>query len=463
MLGEAPVRFVRFLERRLGGTFLFDVRKVPYGKTELIDVFEIAAKLQEAGVIGMVSPALSPADEPPFKQWTVEYKAHDMQRAGGMATSSDRDALIPALAEAVERNLWLTATDHFDLRQTATVSEILTQGDVLLPSSFVGFSEKQRSENSRLTLREDATYLWTRGRSHVTNDHIWIPAQVVSGALRSANSSHHHEPMILTPITTGLATGPTKEFALLNGALEILERDAFMITWLNQLTPPRLDIATIAERDEELASLIRMCTRYRLKPAAVLMPTDAPTHVVCAVIEDLSDHRPNVTIGMKAHRSIVAAVKGALHEALRIRQTVRFRDRSTPLDPSKPGAEVLHLERAQYWGAPGSARKLDFLIAGEPTVPTEAAWEHDTLEEHWKRIVSWCKKEGYAIASADLGRSKKNASPWEVHMVVMPQMQPMHQTERLIYLGGERLTSVPKKFGHTPRPEPFADEPHPFA
>ena len=453
---EAPTRFIKFIEKRLGAKFVYDSSHIPYGRSDLVELMEIAAKLKEGGLIKHVSPSFRVPDEPFFKQWRVECATPDSHSAGGMALLEDHDALIPALAEAVERYLWMMVTDYFDSPQEATAKAMAGFGDVLLPERFVGWTKEQREANPRLTLKEDTKFLWVKGVSHITNDPIWVPAQTVNGV-------HRHEPLILATITTGLATGPTKEFALLNGALEILERDAFMITWMNQLSPTRIDIEKLAEEDEELDTLLKMCARYRLKPAAILMPTDAPVYAVCSMVEDLTTAGANVTLGLKAHRSLVSAIKGSCLEALRIRQTVRFLEQNTPLPKDKLVKDILHLERAQYWGAPGSARKLDFLIAGPKKTIEPQVWDNDTIEEHWKRIVNWAKEKGYAIASVDVGKSKRNVSPWHIHMVVMPEMQPMHQTERLIYLGGKRLTTIPKQFGYTPRTKPYDEEPHPFA
>ena len=85
------------------------------------------------------------------------------------------------------------------------------------------------------------------------------------------------------------------------------------------------------------------------------------------------------------------------------------------------------------------------------------------MEGHLARIVAWCNSRNYEFASVDLGCSKHNVSPWHVYLSIIPELQPMHQNEKFIYLGGDRLTSIPTQFGYAPRREPFADEPHPFA
>ena len=87
----------------------------------------------------------------------------------------------------------------------------------------------------------------------------------------------------------------------------------------------------------------------------------------------------------------------------------------------------------------------------------------DSTEEHWVRVVEWAKGLRYECTSVNVGASRFNVSPWYIYMVVMPELQPMHQAERLIYLGGKRLREVPTKLGYTPAEKLFIDEPHPFA
>ena len=320
---SATETFVRFLERRLGGRFIYERSDLPFGRADLIDLFEIAEALRSGGVIKDVHRTRNYPDEPPFFQWAVTCNTDDAHTAGGISLQSDRDALVRALAEATERFIWMTAHDHLSASRR-TISEMQRTGNMLSPERFVGFSAAQRGENPYLAFTADTAFLWARGRSHITKNDIWIPAQTVSGA--HVASEKEREPMILFPITTGLATGPSEEFALLNGALEIIERDAFMITWLNQISPPQVDLDELAKTDQEIASLQTMCTRYRLSFSAVLLPTDAPAPVVCVVVTDETSAGPGVTVGLKAHRALAAAVKGAGLEALRIRQTVRHRD-----------------------------------------------------------------------------------------------------------------------------------------
>jgi ribosomal protein S12 methylthiotransferase accessory factor len=264
--------------------------------------------------------------------------------------------------------------------------------------------------------------------------------------------------------TTGLATWPTQTGARLAGALEVIERDAYMIMWLNQLALPRISLESLRARSAALSEFLDTCARYRLKVHALQLLTDAPTHAVCVIVEDESGHVPRFSFGMKAHRSLTYAVEKATTEALRARFSCRRQDiAGKRWDHSVPKSEVGHYDRILYWGLPENANKLEVLLRGKEVDVPLAEWENDTPEEHLKRIVSWCRDSGYECVSVSLGASKKNPTTWSIEMVVIPELQPMHLGEKFQQLGGERWKSVPRHFGMTPRAELFIDEPHPFA
>jgi len=328
------------------------------------------------------------------------------------------------------------------------------------PEEFVSFSKDQRKNNPSLNLKKHAEYLWIKGYSHTKKSTIWIPAQVVSAS--HSLKIRGKEPLILSSITNGLATGPTKEFALLNGAMELVERDAFMITWLNQITPQKLDTGLLSKTNPDIKKIIDKCEKYRLKLTLVVLPTDAPAHAVCAIVQDFTDVDAELSIGLKAHRKITTAVVGSALEALRVRRNIRSKNKYSPLDPSIKTADINASTRTQYWGRKDSSRKLNFLLQGTKKTFEPAAWENDSIEQHWQRFLDWSRKNDYEVASVDIGCSEHNVSPWHIHHVVIPKFQQLYLNELFPYTTGNRLKSVPEKLGLAVKKDSLSKEPHPF-
>jgi ribosomal protein S12 methylthiotransferase accessory factor len=461
---RAITSFVEFLEKKLGVIVAYDRSRIPFGRDDLSTLFDIAETLRRNSIIATYDPPSQLPDEPRFHQWRVIGSKPRSHITGGMSVESTHAALISALAEAVERHLWFDTIDYFHTPTRATYTEIMRRGRAIDPERFAGYSQAQRDAQTKFSITTDSSFLWIRAHSWASDDTVWVPAQVVSGFHGSRCMRRvENEPILLASITNGLATGPTREFAILNGVLELIERDAFMITWLNQISPPVLDLDAIAATQETLSTLLERIRRYRLEAHVVHLPTDAPAYAVCAVIRDSSTIGPSIVLGLKAHRNLARAAEGALLEALRMRQNIRNQRIRTPLDPHKDPGTVEHTERALYWAEGDRHKRLAFLTAGKREALRAEPWENDAMEEHLIRIISWCNSHNYEFASVDLGCSKRNVSPWHVYLSVIPELQPMHQNEKYIYLGGKRLTSVPAQFGYVPRHKPFADEPHPFA
>jgi ribosomal protein S12 methylthiotransferase accessory factor len=459
---KAAASFVEFLERKLGITAVYDRRRVAFGRIDLIEPLELASALLDRGVIDSFGPSGDLPDEPRLRIWSC--RLHDRPQSSGTGASADDDkaALEAALAESLERYIWWTERDYFLRPVRGTPRKIGSRSPIIPPERFVSFSRQQREASPELRLSPDASYLWIQGISLVTGKKTYVPAQTVSAA-HDPSTAAPHEPLIRMQTTNGLATWPTRTGALLAGALECIEREAFMVLWFNQLTLPRAELSSLRERSASLDALLSRCERYRLQVHIVRMLTDAPTHAVLAVVEDKSGIGSPYAFGLKADRSFVRAAEKALVEALRARRFSRYEDAAKKYDGTKKVDDIGHSERVFYWQKPEHAEHLAFLVRGEEKNIEDAAWEHDTPEQHLVRIVNWCKQKKFECVSVALGTSKANPTRWHIEMLIMPDLQPVHLTEKMRHLGGERWKSIPEQFGYKPLKEPFVERPHPFS
>ncbi len=458
---RAVASFLRWLERRLGVSI---VRPLGRDETPALSAPRILAQqLKDAGVISQIGRFPRYADEPQTHWWYALCNDATHHQTGGMSLDRDDDALYPALAEALERYIWLTQDDHFDSPLRSTESVMARHGPYIAPGVVSGFSDTQRREKHRM-LTPEAQYLWIRGTSLTDGARTYLPAQLVSGLGAFRKHGGVAEPVIRQSTTNGLATWTTSLGARLRGALEVIEREAYMILWLNQLTMPRIDTNAIRLNDPRLDMHLERCERYALKVHAVRMPTDAPTHSIMVVLEDTSTHAPRFTVGLKAHRSLSVAIQKAILEALRSRSGYRtWADAGNTWDPNTPLGEIGHRERLYYWSHPHHAAGLEFLISGPVETPTTAAWERDTEEEHYERLLAWCREQHIPIVSVPLTKSHVNTTGLHVEMVVMPTLQNTYLKEPQQAFGGERWKSVPRKLGLPVLEAPYADKPHPFS
>lgn len=457
---RAIVSFVHFLERRLGAEFVYDTARIGYESPGLVGVFELAEALRAQGVISVYGRSMGLADEPRMAHWNAKYGANGHSWSSGSSLDDDRLAFTIALAEALERYVWSECTDQFPSLRFSTVAEITKNEEALRPDRFAGYRESQIKKNSRLQYGPNSSFAWVKGYSWTKEKPSWVPVQIVSGNKKfRASKSSVPEPMIRMPITTGLAVHPQMVSALLSGALEVIERDAYIIMWLNQLSLPRMNLDELSKRSDSLARLLARCRRYRLEPHAIRLITDAPAYAVCVVLEDITGSLARFSLGLKANCDPARAVEGALLEALRAH--VRHRRGNTDWDPKRKAADITHYDRMLYWMEGGRADHLAFLIRGNVLPLQKEEWETDTDEEHFERIVAWCREREYELVSVSLTGARKNVSGWHIEFAVIPELQPMHLSEKFPYVGGKRLKDIPRQFGYPPR-EPYLDGPQPF-
>lgn len=462
---RAIASFIHFLERRLGAEFVYDQARIGYEPLELIQLLELAEILRARGVIRSYKRESGLCDEPRMASWSAEFAMGDNRHgiAGGSSLNNQSLALTETLAEAIERNAWFTYSE-FSNSLIATVTNMKKERDFIHPERFAGYGEAERKDNSQLLLKPTDSFRWVKGHSWTRGTSVWIPAQIVSGHLKLRSFSlSSGEPAIRTSTTTGIATHPLRTNALLSGALEVIERDAYMITWLNQFSPPRVDLAKLSQESESLTQLLASCHQYHLLPHVLRLPTDAPTYAVCVMLEDTTGTLPRFSIGLKAHRNPVYAVEKAILEALRMHQTARKQKLSpqNKWDPTTKATDITHHDRLLYWAEPGRSDRLTFLVQGDILPLKKEVWGTDTEEEHFARIVSWCREKNYELASVDFNAAPANVPNWHIEFVIIPELQPTYFNEKLPQIGGKRLQDIPRQFGYKPR-KPYTDDPHPF-
>ncbi len=367
-------------------------------------------------------------DEPHFFQYSVRIKA-DHGSAGGTSLSRAR-AMRTALAEAVERSIWLSETRH--LRYGPPTPSRDMPANTPRASAYV-LSDK--THTAHLATIDDIPLRWSKAYSYTARQYVSVPSQMLSATYAKESG----EIMLRQPITTGLATAPTRNASLLSGALEVIERDAFMVTWLSGMSPANIIHDSLTDACPELGTLLASCTRYRLKVDFVRLFTDAPTYAIMAVVSDPSN-MPPVAVGAAAGPDAGRAALKGLLEALRARQNSRAQAKKETSQQNS---------RLGFWAKPEHTTHAAFLTANSPTPLQRAPWHNDTVRAHFARIIDWARALSFDLLAADLSAGEANVPGWHIHQVIIPQLQPLYQDERQKSSYGSRVPTVLKLYGHT--------------
>jgi ribosomal protein S12 methylthiotransferase accessory factor len=148
----------------------------------------------------------------------------------------------------------------------------------------------------------------------------WSPAWSLSGnawRLVPASTTYYPFPrnrdyMVPAWTTNGLSAGSCLEEAILQGLLEVIERDAFTIWWYNRLIPIGLDIHSFESPDASLMSDMLDCDGWDLH--VLDLTSDLGVPVIGAVGINRTDPDRDPLFGFGANLDPGTALSRALGE-----------------------------------------------------------------------------------------------------------------------------------------------------
>ena len=469
-LAKISLTAINFLEKHFGATLLLDVPPIlQETDPKLFDAIQLSEKLQGLGIIKKIEKRQKYPDEPHIHRFHITTQK--TKNTGSGADFFREDAAIwKAIGEATERNLWATENDVLKNVSYASYQKIAPEAlDIF---RLAGFSEKQKENNPLLKFNSHTIFGWVTAIS-LGNARIACPAQLInSHYFQNKVRREKKEPVLRRCITTGVATGQSLEEAVVGGILEVIERDAYIIAYLNKLSPPVIDFENLSFQDEELEKVYKMFKRYDLEVFLIKLPTDFSASVISAVILDRSGQGPAFTLGNSAKADLKSAVLGALGEAFSIRLSLKKNweeKKEIPL----PGLKNFNqFDRMLYWAKPENAPKLAFMTQGEKIqidLSSETNFfnhsqrikDQSYYQDRLKELKDELQKKAYSGCYVELSNREVCALGLRSVQVVIPELQPIHLEEDLPYFGGKRLQEIPRMFGYLPL-ENLNEEPHPF-
>jgi len=399
-------------------------------------------------------------DTPLLFMWFGAMRMPVRAFASGKSLFSDQEAFLRAVMEIAERYAWYNYAPEIALW---SASDDLGK-EALDLSRLAGFSDAILRQ-ARFCYDATTRFGWLPVNEVGVRKKVYVPAQLISPHYFSRHVMKAQEEPILRPlVTTGIAAGFSRDEALVRGTLEALERDAFMITYLNKLSPRRI---SLDEMPVPLGSgsFKNYLQKYGLKAHALYLITDAPVHCVAALIIDDSGHGPAVSIGAKASFSLAKSVTGALEEAMAIRATNR--KMGYHLRTIAPhGARLDQEGRKIWWSMPGHRHYIDFLIAADEESPRSFVLpktEETSVvsPEAALLLQKWITAKGYGYYYCDI--TPRAFRRYGAHIIetLIPELQPLHLRESMPFMGGKRLREVPAAFGFS-LPRNLNEIPHPF-
>ncbi|MEU9127586.1 TOMM precursor leader peptide-binding protein [Kitasatospora sp. NPDC048540] len=276
-------------------------------------------------------------------------------------------------------------------------------------------------------------------------------------------------------ISNGCALGGCLEEAVLHGILEIVERDAFLLTWYARLPVPEVDLARAPDPRIRLVAERLGRSGYRVRAFDTTMTEGVPAVWVLAQEATGDPARPQIICTSGSALDPVAAVLSALGElAPIVEQELRRypaeaeRARRMAADPDLVRVMTDHSLCA---ATPEAFDRFSFLLDGDRTIGWDRLgrrpWPaHADLREDLTEAVDRMLAGGMDVVVVDQTSPLHRAADLACVKVIAPGALPMtfgHRNRRTT--GLPRLHEVPHRLGHAPRPLTDADlnpHPHPF-
>jgi ribosomal protein S12 methylthiotransferase accessory factor len=368
----------------------------------------------------------------------------------GASSWDPRMAIAQVAFEALERYC-AAFVDYGSLVRSKPVEDAFAAG-----MKVQRFADEQYADPRFpfVPVTEESDIHWAVGRSLYSGERRFVPASLTYLPYVPASRAE-----VLGPtFSTGMAAAWDRDAACLNGVLELVERDGFMLKWMTG-TPGDVLIPSPGSLLDEHVFIVERDGRTRV--TFTDMTSDLGIPVVCCLLERQAFGRTLLNIGLSCKLSWEAACDKALCEALsdheRVRQAIHD-GTEQEWDPGEGFANVTDFEwhgmlyareEFQHGMEPLRGNGTHRVVEDVPDDRTVARQLHDVLEILAPHVSD--------VIAVDVTTREVEALGVRVMKVFAPELMPLNADHRYPYLGHGRLHAARRDS------RPFTQIPHPFS
>jgi ribosomal protein S12 methylthiotransferase accessory factor len=338
-----------------------------------------------------------------------------------------------ALMEAIERYSGIFQGDEIRAKRRFTD---FPSGEAIPPNEVLQFSDAQLRQGRSPTSGSDgqeaipalfdqsARIEWSPLWSLRDTRFKYLPTSLLYFFYRGAAA--------FAADSNGCAAGNTREEAIVQGFLELVERDAYAIWWYNRLQRPELDLGQFD--DSYVRDLRNQLAQNGRRLWALDVTSDLGIPTFVAVTHWMQNGRENIEFGSGAHFDARIALLRAMTELNQF-LSLGLMDGGTGERSSLDGAAPLLLKDHPY-----------LTPNGNPMVQPEfgSKFGHLDTREQAAACVSIAKRAGLDFLVLDQTRPDIETP---VVRVVVPGLRHFYRR-----FGRGRLYDVPVKLGWRDRP-----------
>lgn len=352
--------------------------------------------------------------------------------AYGFSSVSPKKALFKCLTESIERFFQLCYRESQILYSNFNaLKEPALDPYLYIPKNTV----------------RDKRLGWVKGKNVTKNLPVLIPAQLVF-----LNYRRNHDQVLLQDSnTTGAAGGFDYESTLTRAVYEVVERDAFMNTFLGRFPAKRINPYSI--KSTPLLNLLRKIEQYNFEVNLFDITTNIRIPSYLAILVDYTGLGPALGFGTKTSFDQIEAIVGCIEESLQSRPWLR-RDILMKKKVNPDPLTINNLKkRGMYWSNVNMIKNFDFLLKQRPG---NFKISDSVSQNNLAKIIRALKSEGYEIYLRDVTAPDLLSFQYFVYKAIIPGLQPLPLDETKKQTNMKRLLEVAKFYNVAAgRPNPL--------
>jgi ribosomal protein S12 methylthiotransferase accessory factor len=304
---------------------------------------------------------------------------------------------------------------------------------------------------------------WAPAKRLDTSGTYFVPAVMVF-APYFIDCEDDEQP-IAQSISTGLACHMSYAQAAIAGICEVIERDAFTITWQAKLSRPKLRLDTLSDANRDAVS------RFERAGSEVTLIDITMEHGIPTILSILKNSHfdaPALVFAAAADLSPEDAVRKSLEELSHTRRLAQILKNQQPsFRPTRNYANVNNQDsHVNLYCDARNASMASFITASSEFLDFQKLSSATTgdHEQDLTNLVQSIAELGHTVYVADLTSEDVRDLGLSVVRAIIPGFHPLFMGHQLRALGGTRLWEAPHRLGFTNPPKIGRDNPapHPF-
>lgn len=389
------------------------------------------------------------------------YNHSELVGDTGAAGLNWQEAAIGSIGECLERYC-CAVFDHSQL----TYASQTALGDAAVGMERFSLFTRRQLDNPLFPFRPwDAALSqhWVEAEVLGTGEKRFVPACMTFIPYVEHPDPAYTRDQFGLAVSSGQACHSDWNAALISGLCEVVERDAFMITWLKRIAPKRIEW----EHDAELMGIFERhfaCPNLKFHLFDLTLDIQIPT--VACIIEGTSDRGGYLCLGASTRSNYRKAIVKAWLEAAQAQVWMLDLLRSKPdWQPGSDWGNVRDFEdHVRLFAEPWMRSHAEFMLDTPHVVrPDFDAGTYASTADEIDACLRAVQAEGYEVLATDLTTREVRDSGFVVPKVFVPGLAPLYATHGLPTVGSPRFSQVPKKLGRDALPDgQFNPVPHPF-